>query len=181
MESDLWIWVNKWDEFQSFQKKRGKPWAPPWIKIYPQLLDDYVFVKLPWQTQLVLLKVFMAFAQTRGSLSADTRELSRQLAQRVTAAQLESLNHAGYIDICSGTVLEQRRNVFWNSSNLEENRREEDIEEKALGVSDTRNGAQPASEQHGPGFHEGTEEHPDPDRARELVAKVAASFDDIPF
>jgi hypothetical protein len=119
MPDELYIWVNKWDEFQSFQKKRGKPWAPPWIKIYPQLLDDYDFVGLPWQTQLVLLKVFMAFSQTRGRLSADTRELSRQLAQRVTRAQLDSLSHAGWIELCSRTVLEQRRNAFWNSSALE--------------------------------------------------------------
>jgi hypothetical protein len=126
--SDQWIWVNKWDEHQSFQVKRGKPWTPPWIKLYPQLLVDYDFTSLPWQSQLLLLKVFMAFAQTRGRLSADTRQLSHHLSQRVTRAQLVSLNDAGWIDICSRTVLERRRDAFWNRSVLEgeEKRREEE-------------------------------------------------------
>ena len=119
MNEDVYIWVNRWEEFQTFQKKKGKPWAPPWIKLYPQILDDPDFTHLPWQTQLLLLKVFAAFAQTRGRLSADTRELSRRLSQRVTTAQLESLNHAGWITVCSRTVLEQRRNSFWNRSTLE--------------------------------------------------------------
>lgn len=127
MPPDQYVWVNRWDEYQSFQKKRGKPWAPPWIKIYPALLDDVDFLTLTWQTQLVLLKVFMAFAQTRGRLAADTRELSRQLDQKVTTAQLASLINAGWLDLCSRTVLEQRRNAFWNRSTLEV---EEEVEEE---------------------------------------------------
>ena len=27
-DSGSWIWVNRWDEFQTYQTKRGKPWAP---------------------------------------------------------------------------------------------------------------------------------------------------------
>jgi len=120
-----YIWVNRWDEFQTFQTKRGKPWAPPWIRIYPRLLDDHTFTDLPEPTQLLLVKLWMLFSTTHQRIPNDTRYLSRRLGQRVTKTQLKLLNHAGYIQFCSGTVLEQWRNAFWNGSTLEENRREQ--------------------------------------------------------
>ena len=127
MNTPQYIWVNRWDEYQTFQNKKGKPWAPPWIKLYPQILDDPDFTGLTWMSQLLLLKLFAAFAQTRGRLPADTRELSRRLGQRVTTAQLDSLNHAGWITVCSRNVLEDFRNRFWNRSALDV---EVDVEEK---------------------------------------------------
>lgn len=117
--SDEYLWINKWEEFQSFQTKRGKPWTPPWIKLYPQLLRDHDFVSLPEREQLLLLKLFMLFASTRGLVPKSTRTLSHWLGQRVVIANIERLNEAGWINVCSRTVLEQRRSAFWNSSSLE--------------------------------------------------------------
>jgi hypothetical protein len=117
--SQGWIWVNRWEEFQSFQTKRGKPWAPPWIRLYPQLLGDDDFLALTESEQLLLLKLFMLFSSQRQVVANDTRSLSRRCGQRVLKRHIDSLNHAGYIDLCSRTVLERRRNAFWNGSILE--------------------------------------------------------------
>jgi len=114
-----YIWVTKWEDHQSYSIKRGKPWAPPWIKLYPRLLDDPDFMGLPAETRSLLVGIWALFARSRGTLTKDTRNLSRQLSQRVTERQLERLNHAGFIQFCSGTVREQLWNTFWNSSALE--------------------------------------------------------------
>lgn len=116
---DTYIWVNRWEEFQTFQNKRGKPWAPEWIKLYPRLFDNDAFIELPENTRLLLIGLFVLFSRTRGELLVHTRSLSRRLNQRVTKQQLETLSHAGFIDFCSRTVLERRRNAFWNSSVLD--------------------------------------------------------------
>lgn len=122
---EQYIWVNGWESFQTFQTKRGKPWAPPWIKLAPALLDDPEYLDLSPETRTLLVGIWMLFARSRGTVTKDTRRLSRQLHQRVTESQLGLLNRAGFLDFCSGTVLEQRRDAFWNSSALEEKRQEQ--------------------------------------------------------
>jgi hypothetical protein len=114
-----WIWVNRWEDFQSFQTKRGKPWAPPWIRLYPALLADDVFISLGITEQLLLLKLFMLFSSSRQVVANSTRTLSQRTGQRVLKSHIVSLNEAGFIDLCSRTVLERRRNMFWNGSVLE--------------------------------------------------------------
>ncbi len=135
--SDLYIWVNRWDEFQSFQKKRGKPWAPPWIKTYTAQLVDNRYLDLTDRQRALLHDLRMIFAMTSGRLRYDTRTISFHRHRRTCDADLEALNHAGLISFCSGTVLEQRRNMFWNRSNPEV-----EVEvDKTLGVDLTSNGA----------------------------------------
>jgi hypothetical protein len=107
--NDLWIWVEKWGEFQTFQEKKGKPWAPPWIKVYHSLLDEPNYIALTPETRSLLEGIWKLFARTRGTLRKDTRNLSRQLNQRVTEQQLQRLNHAGWIPVCAGPVLEIHR------------------------------------------------------------------------
>lgn len=116
---DEFIWVHRWDEFQTFQKKRGKPWAPPWFKMYSRILDDAAYLSLTPETRSLLVGIWTLFARSRLTVPKDTRYLSRQLHQKVLTRQLDSLNHAGFITFCSGTVLEQRRNAFWNGSTPE--------------------------------------------------------------
>lgn len=125
-----YIWVSRWEEFQTYTTKRGKPWVPPWIKIYPRLLDEPAFIDLSPETRMVLVGIWMLFGRTHGTIAIgtrsphegitwDTRSLSRQLSQRVTKVQLEALNHAGFILFCSGTVREQLWERFQNGSSPE--------------------------------------------------------------
>ena len=167
MSPDQYIWVNKWDEFQSFQKKRGKPWAPPWVKLYTRILDEPAYLDLTPETRSLLVGLWALFGRSRGTVTKDTRRLTQQLHQRVTKAQLESLNHGGWITFCSGTVLEHKRNAFWNSSALEvevEVEVEEDIEPKA--VTSTYTVEHELDETNGPGPHD----------IQELQAQTTASI-----
>lgn len=137
----VYVWISRWDEFQTYTIKRGKPWAPPWIKMYPRLLDDPEFRRLTEANQLLLVKLWMLFARAHGKvvvgtrsvhqavtkdprsshegITWDSRSLAKQLAQRVTKQQLVSLNRAGFIQFCSGTVRERFWNAFLNGSVLE--------------------------------------------------------------
>lgn len=135
-EGRAYLWIVNWEKHQDALRKRGKPWSPPWVKLEPSLLDHDDFNALPAGTQLVFLKLLMLFARARLVLASDPRRLSRQLGVRVTSQQLESLNHAGFIEFCSRTVLEHRRAMFWNRSNLEKRR-----EEQTEGVDVGPNGA----------------------------------------
>ncbi len=114
-----YIWICRWEEFQTFQKKRGKPWAPPWIKCHNAQLDDERYLDLTDRQRCLLHDLRMMFAMTRGRLRHDTRTISRHRHRQTRHADLEALNHAGFIRFCSGTVREQLWNAFWNGSNLE--------------------------------------------------------------
>lgn len=144
MTDELYIWVNRWEDFQSFQTKRGKPWAPPWVKLHTSILDQPAFLDLTPETRMLLVGIWALFGRTRGTITKDTRRLSQQLAQRVTKRQLERLNHAGFVSFCSGTVLEQRRATFWNRSSLEVEESREEKNPKA--VTSTYNGGAASDE-----------------------------------
>jgi hypothetical protein len=119
VNDDLYIWVNRWDEFQTFQIKRGKPWAPPWIRTYTAQLSDERYLDLTDRQRALLHDLRMVFAMTKGRTRCDHRTIGQYRHIRTRYADLEALNHAGFIDICSRTVLERKRNAFWNSSTLE--------------------------------------------------------------
>ena len=160
------------------KKKRGRPWAPPWIKIYPRLLDEPRFMALTPETRMLLVGLFMLFSRTRGTVTKDTRNLSRQLSQRVTDRQLQALNEAGWIRFCSGTVREQLWNVFWNGSSLEV---EVEVEEPPTpeplpkGVAATPDidfGTPPRHQPHGAGA--GTEPNLEPRTPRDVLDRLRA-------
>jgi hypothetical protein len=127
LNDDLYIWVTRWDDFQTFQKKRGKPWAPPWIRNYIAQLSDDRYLDLTDRQRALLHDLRMVFAMTKGRTRYDHRTISSFRRRRTRYADLEALNHAGFIEFCSGTVLEQKRAAFWNSSGLEV---EVEVEEK---------------------------------------------------
>lgn len=121
MSSDetRYIWINDWDEHQSMQKKRGVPWTPPWIKNHTRLLHSDAYLGLSGNRRAILHGLWLEFASSRCRVAVDPVSISRRLSLRVTVADLESLNDAGWITFCSGTVLERFRERFWNGSNLE--------------------------------------------------------------
>ena len=96
-----WIVVRNWTAFQHYKDA----W-PVWIKFHTGLLHDPNFTNLPVGTRLVLCQLWLVYASTRAQLPLDTRWLSRQLSMRVTSKQLESLNHAGFIEFKSRPCLE---------------------------------------------------------------------------
>lgn len=88
----------------------------------------------------VLHDLRIAFARARGKLSTDTRRLSQRVGFRVSTAQLETLNHAGFIEFCSREALDQRLEKFYASRARARGREkeEEEVEKESSEVSATR-------------------------------------------
>jgi len=119
MSDDLYIWVNRWDEFQTYHEKRGKKWVPPWIKTYPRQLDDDRYYNLTDAQKLLIHELRLVFSSASLRVPFDTSWLCRRLGRKVRKDSIEALNRAGLITICSGTVLERFQDAFWNGSSLE--------------------------------------------------------------
>lgn len=106
MSSHGYISVRNWTGSKGFQHydptKRG---LPPWIKNYTRLLQDDDYLELSEHCALILHRLWLAYAQSACRLPADTRKLSQRLAVRVTKSHLDSLNHAGFIDIVASKEL----------------------------------------------------------------------------
>lgn len=101
MSDQQWIVVRNWADFQHYKDA----W-PTWIKFYAGLLHDPNWTDLPESTRLLLAQLFLVYASARAQVPLSTRWLSRQLNMRVTSAQLERLNHAGWIEFSSRPCLE---------------------------------------------------------------------------
>lgn len=101
MEEQKWIVVRNWDKFQHYRDR----WVP-WIKFYTEILHDPAYTRLPVGTRLTLCHIWLEYASTRAQLPLDSAWLSRQFSHRVTSIQLETLNHAGFIEFSSSPCLE---------------------------------------------------------------------------
>lgn len=133
MSDELYIWATRWDEFQTYHTKRGKTWTPPWIRVYARLLDDHNYLGLTLRQRAILHGIWLALARARLVLGSSPASVRFALGDpTVRARDLEALNNAGFIEFCSRTVLEQKRHMFWNCSNLEVEKEGELQEELAL-------------------------------------------------
>lgn len=176
---DGYIWISRWNEFQHYRPDSSR--APKWIKDYIGQMNDDRYLSLTDRQRALLRDLRDVFAMTLGRVPDDTRTISRHRHSQTRDEDLETLSRAGLIDRISRETLEQRLEEFYRSPRAEVEVDLDLEEEKALAVSDTRNGANPKNEQHGQSSDEQPEEQPDPELARDLVSKVSASFDDIPF
>lgn len=116
---DVYIWIVRWGDFQTYQTKRGKQWSPPWIKNHVGQLADDRYLDLSDRQRALLHDLRMVFAMTRGRLRRDAPTIARYRHRQTRDEDLEALNRAGLIEFCSGTVLEQKWDAFWNGSNPE--------------------------------------------------------------
>lgn len=99
------IVIAGWDRFQHYKDR----W-PPWIKNYTELLADDDYLSLSGHRRSILHGLWLAYAMSHGRLTDDTASLSRRLSLRVTTADLEALNHAGFIHFSASTALAERSN-----------------------------------------------------------------------
>jgi hypothetical protein len=93
---DQWIVISRWDDFQHPDATRSG--IPPWIKTYTRLLSSDDFLALSHHQRGVLLGLWLEYARARRQLRDSTVALTRRLGQRVTRRDLDSLNHAGFIE-----------------------------------------------------------------------------------
>lgn len=87
--------VRNWEKFQHYKDRN-----PPWIKNYIELLnDDDHYRSLTFHRRGILHGLWLAYAASRRQLRDDTVTLTRLLGQRVTTADLQALNQAGFITV----------------------------------------------------------------------------------
>lgn len=110
--SDQWIWIAKWDEFQHYKPEPHKP--PAWIKDYTKQLRDDRYLALTDRQRALLRDLRDVFAVTFGRVPRDTRAVSRHRHSQTLNSDIDALNHAGFIDIISREVLEQRLEHFYS-------------------------------------------------------------------
>ncbi len=95
MSDDGWIHVVGWERHQHPDAGRSK--VPGWIKVHTRLLDDPAYQDLTPGQRALLHGLWMLYARARREVRDSTVRLTRQIGFRVTRAQLDALNHAGFI------------------------------------------------------------------------------------
>lgn len=107
MSGELYIVIPDWDSFEHPDVQRHTT-PPPWIKSYTRELDEDSYQALTPHRRALLHDLRRLYASKRGRLRLDTRSISRRLGVRVTTADIEWLNHAGFIhlDACDAQALD---------------------------------------------------------------------------
>jgi hypothetical protein len=100
MSERFHIEIPRWDEFQHYTKRDGKPVKrPTWIKNYTQQLDDPRYLELTPHQRGLLHDLRLIYARGAREIADNTATLGRRLGYRVTRASLDALNQAGFIQI----------------------------------------------------------------------------------
>lgn len=127
MTEDLWIVIPGWDRFQHYRDRQ-----PPWIKVYTDLLHRDEYLSLTGDQRAILHGLWLEYASSSRRLRADTRSLTSRLRLRVTSAQLECLNHAGFIEFSASKPLAERLQDASASRAREETEAERETETQDL-------------------------------------------------
>lgn len=101
--SDIWIWIPNWERFQHYKDRN-----PPWIKNYVEILSKEDYLDLSSHRRGVLHGIWVAYALSHCRLRGDARSLSSRLRVRVKTTDVQSLNHAGFIELLASSVLAER-------------------------------------------------------------------------
>ena len=103
---DEWIWIPHWDGPDGFQHYRDRD--PIWIKNYTRLLSHDAYMSLSFASRGLLHGIWVAYAMSSRRLPGSTLVLSRRLGGQVKRRSLESLVHAGFVEIIASDVLAAR-------------------------------------------------------------------------
>lgn len=119
-EDDRWIVVRNWERFQHPDVLRTE--RPAWVKTHTNLLTDDDFLELSDRRRGLLVCLWLLYASAHGRVAVNTRRLSHLLSMRITSADLEALNHAGFIKFCASKPASTHASKV---ASLEESREEE--------------------------------------------------------
>ena len=103
MSEKRYIHIRNWDRHQRFNDRR-----PRWSRLYFDLHRNDDYMGLTPNRRALLIGLWIEYGLNvradaedrftlRRGLREDTADISRRLAQRVTSADIEALNHAGFI------------------------------------------------------------------------------------
>jgi hypothetical protein len=117
------------------------------VKTYTELLADEAYLSLGAAPRAILHSLWLAYAQSRCRLSADTGQLSRRLNLRVRQSDLEALNRAGFIDFVASASLADGYHAASASRAREEEEKEKEkdspLPPQSGGTSSRENGLNP--------------------------------------
>lgn len=135
--SELWIVIVNWKRFQHYHDR-----SVPWIKFYTELTHDDAWRDLSLNRRGILCGLWLEYTMSRARLRVDTRSISHRLNGRVTMADLEALQQAGFIELSSRPSLDS---VYTESrpTRARVEREEEEIESKGRSRSKTTPPARP--------------------------------------
>jgi len=95
MSDERWIVIPKWDDYQ--HRDAARSLVPAWLKLHTELGSKPEFLELSHHLRGVLLGLWIEYARSKRQLRDSTVTLTRQLGQRVTRRDVDSLSHAGFI------------------------------------------------------------------------------------
>ncbi len=102
---ELYIHVERWDEFQHYKNR-----DPLWIKSYTRLLYDRRYIGLSFRMRGLLHGIWLLYAASGRDLGASPAQIGRMLGDTtVRMRDLVSLSDAGFITISASKVLSQSR------------------------------------------------------------------------
>lgn len=127
MAERLWIVIPRWrggkDGFQHYGDR-----DPKWIKNYTRLLHNDDYLRLTGHRRALLHGLWLAYAMSGGCVAVDPQMVGRQLGLVVKMADLEALNHAGFIHFSASAPVEDFA--------IPEKRREEQRREEPKAVTE---------------------------------------------
>jgi hypothetical protein len=123
-----YIVIRNWETFQHYKNRN-----PPWIKTYTELLSSDEYLGLSGHRRALLHGLWLEYARSHRRLALDTASLSRRLNLRVTSADIESLNDAGFIEVSASTAQAPRN----QSASPETDKEKEEIEIRTRAVNAT--------------------------------------------
>jgi hypothetical protein len=123
---ELWIWVNRWPEFQHYKPDPER--GPAWIKTHTAQLSDDRYLKLTDRQRALLHDLRMLFATFRGRLAYDRAMIARQRNLQTRDEDLNTLIQAGLLVILSRASLDHALEQFYSNSRAEKKKRREELD-----------------------------------------------------
>ena len=94
-----YLYIKNWSKFQHYGHR-----SPPWIKLYRDLLQDYMFCKLPDSVKLDLVLIWLLAASHDGMVPSDRAFLKRALSLR-RLPNTDMLINQGFLSKSASNVL----------------------------------------------------------------------------
>jgi hypothetical protein len=99
---DGWIVVRNWDRFQHYTDRR-----PVWIKLYTDINSNDEWLGLSSAARGMLTTIWVEFARSGGHLRV--QKCMELCGKSARSSHLDSLIHAGFIQVVASKPLAQRR------------------------------------------------------------------------
>lgn len=121
--SQQWIVIPRWHGgTEGFQHYKDRD--PKWIKNYTRLLHDDAYRRLSGHRRSILHGLWLAYAMSGKRVAVDPKMVGGQLGLVVKMADLEALNHAGFIAFSASAPCDEDASPEEEKSRGEQTREE---------------------------------------------------------